>query len=174
MLTAQHIEEGLNRAYVQAIASKAGVINSYPDFDYKEDGTLSQVQIFDGKPAPTGYKISYQLKATINWKMDGNNIIYDLDAETYNHFVRRASLPRAVPLVLIVLCLPSNSDEWLENSEENLLLRKCCYWTSVTDMSGVLTSNSYTVRLRVPRSQAFTPNSLQYLFDLVEQGKLYG
>jgi hypothetical protein len=167
MITSQHIEEGISRAYVQAIAARAGVNTGSAHFDYGIDGTLCRVQIRNGRRIDSGFKIDYQLKASTNWKVEDDYIVYDLEAKTYNDLVSRSKEGRAVPLILILLCLPKNASEWLENSEDYLLVRKCCYWTM---LDGALTTNVEKVRIRVPRAQLLTPDSLNMLLMQVERG----
>jgi hypothetical protein len=169
MLTDQHIEEALSRAYVQAIASRAGINIGSSQLDYGVDGTFTTIQIVNGRRVETGFHIDYQLKASTKWKLDENYIVYDLEAKTYNDLINRAGKKRVSPLVLILLCLPESIEQWLENDEEQLRLRRCCYWTM---LSGSPTKNKYKVRVRIPRMQLLTPKTLRELFELIERGEL--
>ena len=169
MLTEQHIAEDLSRAYVQAVAAKAGVNLSTRVHDYGVDGTFHPIRIINGRRAEAGFPLDFQLKASKNWEMNENQIVYDLEVKTYNDLIHRGSTSRAVPCILILLCLPENPQEWLELSEEQLLLRKCSYWHHVT---GDLTENTETIRIRIPQAQRLTSESLLALLERVKGGDL--
>lgn len=69
MITLQHIEEGLSRAYVAAVVARAGAILYTPQFDYGVDGTIARVQrIASGRYIEDGVKFDFQLKATTRWQ----------------------------------------------------------------------------------------------------------
>lgn len=166
MMTYQHIEECLSRAYVMAVAAHAGVNVGTSYHDYGVDGTFSKVQIRQGRRFETGVKIDYQLKATKNWRLEGEEVVYALEAKTYNDLILRNSERRTTPLILILLCLPREDTQWMEQSEEQLVVRRCCYWTSPV---GHPTANSNSVTIRISRRQLFTPISLTSMLDKIEK-----
>lgn len=64
MITIQHTEELLSRAYITAIAAKAGLnpnVTGY-DLDYGTDGNVKKVSIYNGKREESGFGIEYQAK----------------------------------------------------------------------------------------------------------------
>ena len=67
------------------------------------------------------------------------------------------------------MALPPDAAEWLVHSEDELLLRRCCYWWMVT---GEWSDNSRTVRIRIPRGQQLTPDRLTALFQQLKDGTL--
>lgn len=167
MLTDQHIEEGLSRAYVQAIASRAGINTGRQEYDYGVDGTFNRIQIIRRRRVASGFPIDFQLKASIKWRLEDIHVVFDLEAKTYNDLVRRSSDRRAAPLILILFCLPDRQEQWLETDEEQLILRRCCYWTRLT---GTQTDRTQSIRIRIPRDQLLTSESLTELLRFVEQG----
>ena len=170
MLTIQHIEEGLSRAYLMAVAARAGVNIGAQQHDYGVDGTIARIRILDGgRHVEDGIKFDFQLKATTKWRLNEDNVSYSLEAKTYNDMVERCSRLRTVPLLLVLMCLPDEQRLWLENDEEHLLLRRCCYWMT---LAGNSTINSSTVAVRIPRSQLLTPDSLIKLLDEVAAGRI--
>ncbi len=170
MLTTQHIEEGLSHAYLSAIVVRAGMGIGKPSIDYGVDGTISRIMVAeDGRRVESGIKFDYQLKATSRWRYDGGEVVYPLEVKTYNDIVQRLAVSRTVPLLLILMCLPQQPAEWLENDEEKLTIRKCCYWYSI---QGSITNNTATVTIRVPRNQLLTPESLTRLLDDVSRGNV--
>lgn len=169
MLTEQHIAEDLSRAYVQAVAAKAGVNFSTRVHDYEVDGTFHPIRIVNSRRVEAGFPLDFQLKASKNWTINEEHIVYDLEVKTYNDLILRRSTSGATPCILILLCLPENSREWLEISEEQLLLRRCCYWHYLV---GNLTENIETIRVRIPSAQRLTSESLLSLLQQVKEGAL--
>jgi len=175
MLTREHIQEDLSRAYIQAVAAKAGVnvALSARAHDYGVDGTFHQVEIRpesrDGKAygrrCESGFCLDFQAKSSTSWDEKEGEIVYDLEAKTYNDLVSRAK--SATPIILILMCLPSDEKQWLVWSEEELLLRKCGYWHRLT---GERTGNTGTTRIRIPKSQQLDPAAIIGLLESVEAG----
>lgn len=165
MISRQHIEEGLSRAYVQAVAARAGINLTMPLNDYGVDGTFRKVIRSHHRLYESGFSLDYQLKASTRWQLEKENVVYDLEAKTYNDLVLR-STGNATPLLLLLVCLPKEPRQWLECTEAGLLLRGCCYWDFVR---GKVTKNLRTVRIRIPRSQQFTPNVIANLLKRAER-----
>ena len=180
MLTQQHIQEDLSKAYIQAVAATAGLNLSLGthSHDYGVDGTFHQVQIVTrtdpaGKLVKrrlnSGFNLEFQCKASIDWLDELDHIVHDLEAKTYNDLVLRTDTTNATPIILILMCLPQNQADWLQLSEHELLLRKCCYWHR---LSGEKTVNTSTKRIRIPKAQRLEPAAVSHLLSQVEQGLL--
>jgi hypothetical protein len=152
--------QALNRAYVRAIAAKAGAVVIEPEDDFGTDMAFTKVtRRKNGRLTVTkSIIVPFQLKASKDWAFRGDKVIYDLEAKNYNDLVDESSLS-----VLIVMCLPSTFDEWLYQDEECLRLHRCCYYWQPSDH--VETPNDSTVRIVIPRSQIFTPEALTALLD---------
>lgn len=166
MLTEQHIIESLSRAYVRALAGKAGLNLSVREYDYGVDGNFDEITIRDKRRVESGFSLSFQLKASTKWQRDNNTVIYDLEAKTYNDLVLRRNFRMAVPCILILFALPPDSSQWLIYNEDEMRLRGSCYWDY---LSGAPTENRQSVRIRIPRQQRLTSESL---LDLIEKVKI--
>jgi hypothetical protein len=160
LLTTQHIEESLCKAYVQALAGQAGVNLSYRLHDYGVDGTLCPVVIRGTRRIESGFPIDFQLKSTINWAYDDGLVIYDLEAKTYNDLVGRE--PEAARYMLILLCLPREREHWLVGSESEMILRHCCYWMFI---DGDIIDSKVSKRIRIPRENLLTASSIHQLLN---------
>lgn len=158
MLTESHTQECLSLAFVHAVTGLAGVnLGTTLRHDYGVDGSFRPVIINrNGRRVESGFQVDFQLKSSINWEYDGDAVIYDLEAKTYNDMVGRPAT--AIPLILLLLCLPRSSATWLAHTETELILRHCCYWMK---LSGDPTDNITTKRIRIPRSNLLTPAALQ-------------
>jgi Domain of unknown function (DUF4365) len=168
VLTEPHIIESLSRAYVRALAGKAGLNLSIREYDYGVDGNFDEITIREKRRVESGFSLSFQLKASTLWQRDDNTVIYDLEAKTYNDLVLRRNFRMAVPCILILFALPPDSSQWLIYNEEEMRLRGSCYWDY---LSGAPTENRQSVRIRIPRQQRLTSESLQDLIEKVKTGE---
>ncbi len=168
MLTEQHIAEALSRAYVRAIAGRAGLNLAIREYDYGVDGSFDEVVVRQNRRVESGFSLSFQLKASTQWQLDDIQVIYDLEAKTYNDLILRRSMRSATPCILILLALPLDSRQWLICEETQLRLQGTCYWEY---LSGRLSENRQSVRIRIPRSQRLTPESLLTLIENVKTGE---
>lgn len=105
--------------------------------------------------------MDYQAKATVNWELVDGNIVYDLEADTYNNFANRSSAEAT--MILILLCLPKDRNSWHGTSSDETVLRHCCYWHAI---SGEPTPNTAKKRIFIPAEQLLTPTSLNQILAL--------
>jgi hypothetical protein len=162
-----HMKEELQYAYTSAVVARAGAIFTPPKRDYGTDGIIGEIQtLSDGKYLSTGRYIACQLKATTICSFEVDCVVYDMDVEAYNKFARWEG---PTPYILILFRLPQNPQEWLVLDEEQLLLKKCCYWTQIF---GSPSGNASSVRIRIPRTQTFTPDTVIELFEKLRAGEI--
>ena len=152
------IMEGLSRAYVRAVAVRAGC--SYTDRFERDIGTDAEVHyidIVDGKPRETGVQLRLQLKSTAqSFKHTDDDVIVDLEVEHYRKLIRRSP---GVRIVLIVFDMPDNDQRWVDTAPDGLVLRNCAYWKVLEGETDV--TNTATVRVKIPRQQQLTVSALQ-------------
>ena len=167
MITEAHVQECLSKAYLQAIIARAGMTVHFRDVDYGVDGTFCDVRITRGRRAETGFAINFQGKATVNWKIDEDKILYDLDVKNYNDLARMSRTPGTVPSILALFCMPADPGKWLEISEEELLMRKCAYWMKI---DGEDSTNTSKQRVAVPQKNLLGPEAVVDLMKRVREG----
>lgn len=167
-VSVQNIEESLSISYVSAIVAKSGASFDIVSRDFGVDVCVRRIDKFNGKLMDMGVSFDFQLKSTINWQIDGTDIIYDIEADTYNKLVYRHS-QNATPCLLVLLCLPKDSNDWICFSEEELSLRKCGYFHYI---KGNATSNKSKQRIRIPRANVLTPRAIQRLIEDAKRGVL--
>lgn len=161
-ITLQHTQENLCRAHIQAIAAMAGVnLGMSREQDYGIDGHFDPVIIEDGRRVESGFPISFQAKATINWTMQSGCIVYDLEVKSFNDMARRSSF--ATTMVLILLFLPRDQVNWHSVSAGTTALNHCCYWHVIRDAP---TGNTTTKRIQIPEDQLLTSTSLLQLLEI--------
>ncbi|MFO0826300.1 MAG: DUF4365 domain-containing protein [Gemmataceae bacterium] len=165
-MTDEHRMEQLSRAYVHAVAAVCGCTCARPDPDYGVDLSLRQVQWVGGDLMPAGRPLDIQLKSTRTATLEVGHVVYDLDRRAYD-WLRRAT--RVSPRYLILLVLPTTRSDWLGHSEQQLELRGCAYWMTLRGEPSVL--NTSTVRIRIPRTNQFTPANLERIMDAIKRNE---
>lgn len=140
---------------------------SYFDVDYGFDGTFRSIRARGSRRVTQGLAVDFQLKASVNCLIEPDFIAYDLDVKNYNDLIERKLSNSGIPCVLLLKTLPTDQNMWLTGTEESLILGGSCYWAY---LDGEISSNSKTVRIRIPREQLFLPASLQWMLNNVDIG----
>ena len=170
MITEEHKKESLSRAFVQAIAAKAQLSVSINDrsHDYGIDGAFHKIAIINNKRVEQGIALDFQLKATTHFTKNEKIIKYELDVNSLNMLADRMQKSYVTPAILILLCMPKDSESWFSMSEDELILKNCCYWACIDKNKS---SNTRTVTIEISRKQLLSPMEINRIFDLLEQGK---
>jgi hypothetical protein len=164
MMTRNDRQEALCRAYVRAVAAQAGVICGKPESDYGVDLCLRVVRIRGRRHLDRGGQIDLQLKSTMLAIEEDTEIKYDLDVTTYDDL--REEMDNC-PRILVLLVLPDDESKWLEQSPEQLLLRRCVYWLSLTGRPP--TKSTSTVRIAIPRANVFSVDAVRLLLNRLQR-----
>ena len=147
------IQQELSWAAVRAVIFRAGYHLNMPVVDdHGIDGTV-------GSYSGGINRVDFQLKSTTDYHIRDGFIIYDLRVEDYNRLIREDDLPR----VLILFLMPDDPDQWLNQTPEELCLRRCAYWVSLMGMAP--SGNRSTVRVSVPLTNMFDLNGLADMFS---------
>jgi hypothetical protein len=169
MLTTPHCKECVSRAYVTAVVGRARhKLNWNSEHDYGVDGYVRKIEKRGSRHYETGFGFDFQSKTTTSWILDGDNIVYDLEADAHNDLVSRAGTG-ALPFLLVLLCIHQDETLWLEVSPDKLTLQKCAYWLQV---DGALTDNLATRRVRIPTGNLFSPQAVSDLLDAIKSGAM--
>lgn len=166
MLTRNHRQEGLCRAYIQAVASHCGMSWSIPTPDYGVDLSLHEIIDLDGQLVQSDLRIDVQAKATTRAQRSAGSIGCDIEVSTYNA-LRLASSDGT--RLLVVLVLPARETEWLTWTERSLLLRRCAYWISLRGKPPTL--NRSSVRVWIPRANVFSSSAVRAIIDRLRRGE---
>jgi hypothetical protein len=157
VLTQAHRKECLSLAFIHALSGFAGSgLDSPRVHDYGVDGTWREIKTQGTRHVESGFAVDFQLKATTNWSLADDNIKYDLEVKTYNDFVERDAT--AIHIILAVLCLPKLENQWIACSEDELIIRRCCYWTRVI---GKRSRARSTKRILIPRTNLLSPEAIR-------------
>ncbi len=163
MISTQHIEESLSLSYVNAVVSKTGQVFDVISRDYGVDGSVRRIDSINGNLIDMGAVFDCQLKASKNWLENETEIIYDIKAGAYNRLVARRK-KSTLPCFLILMCLPKDEKDWLCINENELILKKSCYYYQVP---GEHTQNTSSVRIKIPKKNLFNCVAVNVLLESV-------
>jgi hypothetical protein len=163
-LPREHLLDELATAYVQALAAAAGATIAVNRRDYGVDGTLKHIVATGDRFAESGFPVDFQLKGTTTAISEGSEIAYDLKVRNYDLIVERELL--AAPYYLFLVCFPADTGRWIVQTSEELILYASAYWWTGV---GPPSSNSSTIRIRVPEAQSLSVRSLEEILQAARQ-----
>jgi hypothetical protein len=166
LLTRNHRQEALCRAYIQAIAARSGMSSSMPAPDYGTDLSLHDIETHGNRRSESGYRLDIQAKSTTLAKMGPTQLRYDLRLKDYEYLRHPAP---GCPRFLVVLILPRDEADWVAQSEAELLVRRCAYWVGLKGRGS--TTNRKQVRVAIPRANVFSVEALQDLMQRYKRGE---
>jgi hypothetical protein len=156
-------KEQFSNAYLQAVASVAGyslykpaVDDDSVDWGIAARGTIGRIR------AP---RLELQLKSTSRDVLTDNAIRYPIKLKNYDDL---RMVDFAIPRILIVILLPDNLGDWVQQSEQELCMRYCGYWLSLRGMPE--TQNKSTVTVSIPRNNQFRVTALESIMQDIGQG----
>lgn len=161
LMSSNDREEALSRAYVLAVAASAGYVTAVQDFD--RDGVDVQIRA-GGSMRPS---LDIQLKASINLvDPNGDEYRYALKRRNYDLLREQTMVPR----ILVVLALPSAEADWLSVTPEQLTLRRCAFWASLSGFPE--TSNKESVTIEIQSDNRFDVDGLKSLMEQARRGTI--
>lgn len=152
LLDEDDIKSELSHAYLYTLAVGAGYTyqrGAQPDRS-SVDAIVESGEIFKAK-------LDVQLKSTSLPKTYADGLHYQLGKRTYNHL---RETPRSCPIILMVLELPRNREDWLDCEGEGLTMRRRAWWLS---LAGYPEINTKTKTVTLPQTQLLTPDSIKDL-----------
>ena len=123
--------------YIESVASDAGFQVSEVTVD---QDSVDGVFIADFGLRP---RIEFQAKATARDLVRGDQIHFPLSVKNYNDLRIESINPR----ILIVLIMPQERTQWIEQTDDELCLRHCAYWLSLLGRPATRNTNSVTVHV---------------------------
>ena len=166
MLQENDIKEGISKAYVRDICNSAGYNLSTDDKDYGFDITVKDIIKRDGNRfVYSGHNLDIQLKSTTNIRKNNFKIIYDLKNKNYNDLINTDC---ATPRILVVLCLPDDSEDWVKQDINSLVIKNCAFWYYLGGKEKVENEESKTA-LHIPEKNIFSVENLNKIMDIVKK-----
>lgn len=158
LLTENQVKEELSIAYLHAIAAKAGFSCEKLRVDMDSiDIIIGANGLLDKDSTLYSPEIKLQLKASSVILPTHGLIHFQLPIKNYNDLRHKSTSPRLLALLL----LPDNAAEWLEHTEDELILKKCVYWLNLYGMPD--TDNQVTITVKIPTANVLSPNIIKDL-----------
>lgn len=148
------IKDLLSRAFLRAVAAKAGCQVTTPELDRNSiDATIEPAE-------GSKVRLDVQLKATSHLELSGSDAVFDLPIKNYDD-LRNTEVESAQ--ILVVLRLPERLADALSLDEQALIMRHSAYWRSLYGEPA--SRNRTSIRVHLPRTQVFTPEAHQELIE---------
>ena len=159
-------QEVFSLAYINAIISGAGfgITSMYPDFDGTDVGVASN---FEGSKCASP-RLEIQAKSTAEDDDPESEILNFKIKRKYYDKLRKKHL---VPTILVVVVVPENVEEWLNQTEKSLTLYKCAYWKLIEGQPerNDISEESKLV-IPIERSQRFSGDALKGMMRGITEG----
>ena len=160
-------KEEFSYGYLQLLGAKAGL--EVTKSGRQTDNQKIDLHIIHSGKISNIYtpRFDAQVKCTHKENIDNGYFKYDLDIETYD---RLRNIYHDVPIFLIVLLVPKDINNWVQITQEKLVVKKCAYYISLKGFPK--STNTKTVRIKIPIKNLVTPSSLNDIItDIAEQRK---
>lgn len=165
MMPTSHRQEALSLAYIRAIAAQCGTSMEERGKDYGIDLTLREILRINGRYMDS-IAIDVQAKSTTQANITDRSVTFDLRIKNYNDLrIRKPPVPR----ILVLLVLPKSTRSWVNQDEDELILRRCAYWVSLRGRRSI--ANHRKVRIRISRQNVFSPDALRSMMSRIRKGE---
>lgn len=161
------IQAELSYAYFHAVVSRAGFVCEHTSRLADGLGIDAMVHVCE-QLAPnskrTDFSVKVQLKSCSQPPalLRNGKFSYQIEAGLY----RKMSNPLCDSVRLLVLMyLPQDMSEWLATSEDSLVCRKCCYWTSLLGAPDI--GDQTTKQVHIPKSNLVSVDSFRALMTRI-------
>ncbi len=153
-------KEQFSIAYVRAVASVAGFTVHKPEVD---DDSVDLALAASGDIGTIrSPRLDLQIKCSSRDLLGADSLSFPLLLKNYDDL---RPLDVMVPRILVVVLVPNRIEDWLEHSEEQMVMKHCGYWMSLRGREASNNVESITVHL--PRNNAFTVQGLQEIMTRI-------
>jgi hypothetical protein len=154
-------KEQFSLAYLHVVATAAGFKLSDPRVD--DESVDVMVGQSGGEGTVRSPKLDVQLKCTERDVLREDGVHFQLKRKNYDDLRDPYVM---VPRILVVMLVPEDTSEWLNDvPEEELCLRRCAWWMPLVGEDERLGVESPTVVL--PRQNLFNPDALRMIMGKV-------
>ena len=172
LLSENNIKAELSYAYLYAVASRAGcsveVTGRHSD-GAGIDAVIRAKQRFAPESVFTQFTVDVQLKATLDELSVDSRGRYAY-ALKLDHFNKLRDPERQAQLILVLLLLPRDTEQWLNQSTDCLVARRCAYWVSLR--GAPTSSNDTSQTIYVPSANSFSVENLRLLMTQVSCNRM--
>jgi len=158
------IKEELSINYIATVAAIAGIDYDIIRHDGDSTDGLLKKQMFPSSGGRFNASLRVQLKCTSSpsqYSDNGKLISYQLKAKNYNDLCA----PATTPAILGLLVLPENEDEWIRWNSEELMIKGCMYWLSLSNRDE--TANTGKITVKIDKCNVINNETLLQIFNKI-------
>lgn len=159
-------KEEFSYAYVYAVASAAGCICQRTTTPLDKLGVDLIITGIAEQSLPNFPILYIQVKCTSRNILNENSLRYPLNIKNYEELSANNTYP---PRIIIVVTVPDRPNNWLEQTEAELCLKRCAYWISLKGAAP--TDNKETVTISIPRTNIFSADALTTIMQRIATGR---
>ena len=132
--------------------------------DYGIDVLLWHQVDRDGHIRDLSPVLHFQIKSTENYRIVGDEIVYQLENKTLNDVITR-NINQSTPLIVILLILPSEEGiDWMRIDHNDIRIMKSLYWYH-SDSTTLKVNEDSKTTIRIPIAQNVNTGSLKSLIE---------
>lgn len=178
-MTEAQIKEKYSRHFIGLLATKSGYHDFEPHHDFGVDLSIRKIgKVLSGNRVRyllNAVSIDIQLKCTIeeNLTITDESIFFDLSVKNFNDLIiRRDEMKQTggmhIPLILILVVLKGNPNEWATFSPECdlAMLHARSFWFIPSEGEGI-SLNLSTQRIAIPLKNQLKLDFFDNLFNLL-------
>ena len=117
---------------------------------------------FNGKKHDVNTFFKIQLKTSTDWKIEGDQIVYDLDIDAYNSIILH-NQKGTTKIIIVLMCLHNENKNWCVMDHTHIKFQNSLFWF-YTD-SEITSDNTASIRIRIPQTQVLNEDSIKNLID---------
>lgn len=158
------IKEELSISYMNAVSAYAGISFNLQRHDEESTDAILEKRIELEGARWYNVSLRVQLKSISSKKQyqdHGDVIKYPLKAKNYNDLC----LDATTPIILCLLVLPDDSEEWIKWTREELLLKGVMYWAGFQGQAA--SDNTASVTVEINKRNAVNSETLRDLMEAV-------
>ncbi|MEG4988755.1 DUF4365 domain-containing protein [Microcoleus sp. BR0-C5] len=159
-------KEEFSYAYIYAVASAAGCICQRTTTPLDKLGVDLIITGIAASGLPNFPILYLQVKCTSRDILNENSLRYPLNIKNYEELSTSNAYP---PRIIIVVSVPDRVNDWLQQTEAELCLKRCAYWISLEGASP--TDNKETVTISIPRTNIFSAETLTTIMQRIATGR---
>lgn len=170
MLKEEQIKELISKYLIMLLASNEGYKVAEDNLDNGVDLTIKSVRRYElmGKVRfmNTGKALDIQLKCTTekSLKRRKDNVVFDLPVKNYNDLFIRQNEVEIIPLILILVILPSIEDAWIEMTSKKVIINAEKYWFYPNNTSNI-SKNIGKTRILIPTKNKISKTFFNTMFN---------
>lgn len=164
MMHIDQCKEQFSIAHTRAVASAAGYSVAEPAVD--DDSIDLMIAGRGGHGTLRSPRLEIQLKCTSKQSyLKPGYLHFPLSKKNYDDL---QGIDFAVPRILVVMFVPDDRTNWLNQSQHELRMLHCSYWVSLR--LSLPSTNKASITVHLPRTNMFTVDQLRAMMHTISNG----